>query len=118
MGESVTEGTILEWTVKVGDAVEDDETIVEISTDKVDMELPAPAGGHDHRDPRRGGETVTVGQVIAGWQVGAGRRRGQRRRARRQPAPRRPPAASAPSPTDGQALPRRPRASPPPRAST
>ena len=44
-GESVTEGTILEWAVKVGDAVEDGQTVVEISTDKVDMELPAPAGG-------------------------------------------------------------------------
>src|SRR4051812_14648660 len=44
-GESVTEGTILEWAVKVGDAVEDGQTVVEISTDKVDMELPAPASG-------------------------------------------------------------------------
>src|SRR5262249_4783594 len=44
-GESVTEGTILEWTVKVGDVVKDGDTVVEISTDKVDMELPAPAGG-------------------------------------------------------------------------
>ena len=41
-GESVTEGTILEWSVKVGDAVNDGDTVVEISTDKVDMELPAP----------------------------------------------------------------------------
>ena len=44
-GESVTEGTILEWSVKVGDAVKDGDTVVEISTDKVDMELPAPAAG-------------------------------------------------------------------------
>src|SRR3954468_4413896 len=42
-GESVTEGTILEWAVKVGDPVDDGQTVVEISTDKVDMELPAPA---------------------------------------------------------------------------
>ena len=48
-GESVTEGTILEWSVKVGDAVKDGDTVVEISTDKVDMELPAPASG---RSPR------------------------------------------------------------------
>src|SRR5262245_61126665 len=44
-GESVTEGTILEWAVKVGDTVADGQTVVEISTDKVDMELPAPAPG-------------------------------------------------------------------------
>src|SRR3979490_627296 len=44
-GESVTEGTILEWSVKVGDSVKQGDTVVEISTDKVDMELPAPAEG-------------------------------------------------------------------------
>ena len=42
-GESVTEGTIIEWSVKVGDVVKQGDTVVEISTDKVDMELPAPA---------------------------------------------------------------------------
>ncbi|MCW3056718.1 MAG: 2-oxoglutarate dehydrogenase, component, dihydrolipoamide succinyltransferase, partial [Solirubrobacterales bacterium] len=44
-GESVSEGTILEWQFKVGDPIRVDETIVEISTDKVDVELPAPASG-------------------------------------------------------------------------
>src|SRR6202044_3204423 len=44
-GESVTEGTILEWSVKVGDEVSGGDTVVEISTDKVDMELPAPSAG-------------------------------------------------------------------------
>ena len=44
-GESVTEGTILEWRVKAGDFIKRDDTIVEISTDKVDVELPAPASG-------------------------------------------------------------------------
>src|ERR1035438_8828359 len=44
-GESVTEGTILEWAVKVGDTVKNGDTVVEISTDKVDMELPAPEIG-------------------------------------------------------------------------
>ena len=71
-GESVTEGTILEWAVKVGDAVEDGETVVEISTDKVDMELPAPAAGTITEILAEEGETVTVGQVIARMQVGAG----------------------------------------------
>jgi 2-oxoglutarate dehydrogenase E1 component len=64
-GESVTEGTILEWSVKVGDEVKDGDTIVEISTDKVDMELPAPASGTITEILARDGETVTVGQVIA-----------------------------------------------------
>ncbi len=64
-GESVTEGTILEWAVKVGETVKQGDTVVEISTDKVDMELPAPS----HRDAlieilAEEGETVTVGQMI------------------------------------------------------
>jgi 2-oxoglutarate decarboxylase len=63
-GESVTEGTILEWSVKVGESVKDGDTIVEISTDKVDMELPAPTGGTLIEILAEEGETVTVGQVI------------------------------------------------------
>ena len=70
-GESVTEGTILEWAVKVGDAVADGDTIVEISTDKVDMELPAPAAGTITEIVAAEGETVTVGQVIARMQLGS-----------------------------------------------
>src|SRR4051812_34848096 len=70
-GESVTEGTILEWTVKVGDAVSDGDTVVEISTDKVDMELPAPAAGTITEILAEEGETVTVGQVIARMALGA-----------------------------------------------
>ena len=64
-GESVTEGTILEWSVKVGDSVKDGDTVVEISTDKVDMELPAPASGTITEILFEEGATVTVGQVIA-----------------------------------------------------
>src|SRR5437588_731990 len=64
-GESVTEGTILEWSVKVGEAVKEGDTVVEISTDKVDMELPAPASGTITEILAADGETVTVGQVIA-----------------------------------------------------
>jgi 2-oxoglutarate decarboxylase len=71
-GESVTEGTILEWSVKVGDAVKDGDTVVEISTDKVDMELPAPADGTITEILAEEGETVTVGQVVARMSVGAG----------------------------------------------
>jgi 2-oxoglutarate decarboxylase len=71
-GESVTEGTILEWSVKVGDQVKDGDTVVEISTDKVDMELPAPATGTIAEILAEEGETVTVGQVIARMTAGAG----------------------------------------------
>src|SRR3954469_3373425 len=71
-GESVTEGTILEWAVKVGDTVDDGQTVVEISTDKVDMELPAPTAGTITEILAEEGDTVTVGQVIARMQVGAG----------------------------------------------
>jgi multifunctional 2-oxoglutarate metabolism enzyme len=70
-GESVTEGTILEWHVKVGDAVKADATIVEISTDKVDVELPSPATGVVTELLVEEGDTVTVGQVIARIAVGA-----------------------------------------------
>ena len=70
-GESVTEGTILEWSVKVGDAVKQGDTVVEISTDKVDMELPAPATGTIAEILAQEGETVSVGQVIARMQAGA-----------------------------------------------
>ncbi|HEX8086292.1 MAG TPA: multifunctional oxoglutarate decarboxylase/oxoglutarate dehydrogenase thiamine pyrophosphate-binding subunit/dihydrolipoyllysine-residue succinyltransferase subunit [Solirubrobacteraceae bacterium] len=70
-GESVTEGTILEWAKQVGDSVEDGETVVEISTDKVDMELPAPAAGTITEILAEEGATVTVGQTIARMQVGA-----------------------------------------------
>src|ERR1700690_2923625 len=64
-GESVTEGTILEWRVKLGDFIKVDDTIVEISTDKVDVELPAPASGTVSEILVAEGDTVTVGQVIA-----------------------------------------------------
>jgi 2-oxoglutarate decarboxylase len=70
-GESVTEGTILEWHAKVGEFIKADDTIVEISTDKVDVELPAPASGTVSELLVQEGDTVTVGQVIARIVVGA-----------------------------------------------
>jgi len=71
-GESVTEGTILEWAVAPGDSVENGQTIVEVSTDKVDMQLPAPADGTITEILAAAGETVSVGQVIARLRVGGG----------------------------------------------
>src|SRR5439155_21652299 len=69
-GESVSEGTILEWHVKVGDFIKANDTIVEISTDKVDIELPSPGTGTVTEILIGEGETVTVGQVIARLAVG------------------------------------------------
>jgi len=63
-GESVTEGTILEWAVKVGQSVREGDTVVEISTDKVDMELPAPVSGTLVEILAEEGETVSVGQTV------------------------------------------------------
>ncbi len=45
MGESITEGTIIEWRKKIGDVVEMDEILLEIGTDKVDSEIPSPTAG-------------------------------------------------------------------------
>src|ERR687893_1025142 len=64
MGDSVTEGTVLEWHKQVGDQVEPDETLLEVSTDKVDAEVPAPAGGTLARILVEADETVPVGTVL------------------------------------------------------
>lgn len=65
MGESVVEATIIEWSKQVGDSVEEDETLLEISTDKVDSEVPAPASGTLIEIRAQADETIQVGQVIA-----------------------------------------------------
>ena len=65
MGESVMEGTVLEWKKAVGDAVEQDETLLEISTDKVDSEVPSPEAGTLLEILVEEGDTVDVGTPIA-----------------------------------------------------
>src|SRR4051794_22473967 len=70
MGESVTEGTILEWHVAEGDQVAEGDTVVEVSTDKVDAEVPAPANGTITRVLVQPDETVSVGQVLAEMSAG------------------------------------------------
>jgi len=64
MGESVAEGTIVRWIKKVGDAVDRDEPLFEISTDKVDAEIPAPAAGVLLQITVQEGETVPVDSVV------------------------------------------------------
>src|SRR5436190_10565364 len=65
MGESVAEGVILEWHKREGDPVEEGETVVEVSTDKVDAEVPAPVSGTLTKIHAQPDETVKVGQVLA-----------------------------------------------------
>src|ERR671926_986858 len=65
MGDSVAEGTVLEWRKQEGDQVEADETLVEISTDKVDAEVPSPASGRIVKIHAAEGETVAVGALLA-----------------------------------------------------
>ncbi|MEA2348741.1 MAG: 2-oxoglutarate dehydrogenase component [Thermoleophilaceae bacterium] len=71
MGESVTEGTVLEWLKQVGDPVELEEGIVEVSTDKVDTEVPSPAAGTLAEILVAADETVPVGTVLCRIAVGA-----------------------------------------------
>src|SRR5215813_662219 len=65
MGESVAEGTIVRWMKKVGDTVDRDEPLFEISTDKVDAEIPSPSAGIVAEIRAQEGETVAVNSVVA-----------------------------------------------------
>jgi pyruvate dehydrogenase E2 component (dihydrolipoamide acetyltransferase) len=65
MGESIAEGTVVRWIKRVGDAVERDEPLFEISTDKVDAEVPAPVAGVLTEIKVQEGETVAVNSVVA-----------------------------------------------------
>ena len=65
MGESIAEGTIVRWIKKVGDTVDRDEPLFEISTDKVDAEIPSPAAGVLAEIKVKEGETVAVNSVVA-----------------------------------------------------
>jgi pyruvate dehydrogenase E2 component (dihydrolipoamide acetyltransferase) len=72
MGESIAEGTVSVWLKKVGDKVERDEPIMEISTDKVDAEIPSPTAGTLVEIVVQEGETVEVGTVVAYVETEAG----------------------------------------------
>lgn len=65
LGETVIEGTITRWLKQEGESVEADEPLVEVSTDKVDSEIPAPSSGVLSKILAQEGETVSVGSVIA-----------------------------------------------------
>src|SRR3954451_8552569 len=65
LGETVTEGTITKWFKGVGDQIAEDEVLFEVSTDKVDSEVPSPAAGYIAEIKVPEGETVDVGSVLA-----------------------------------------------------
>ena len=70
LGESVTEGTVSRWLKQVGDTVAEDEPLLEVSTDKVDTEIPSPTAGVLLEIKAAEDETVEVGAVLA--RVGSG----------------------------------------------
>ena len=65
LGESITEGTIISWSVKVGDTVEEDDVLFEVSTAKVSAEIPSPVEGKVRQLLFNEGDTVAVGTVVA-----------------------------------------------------
>ena len=64
LGESITEATVSKWLKKVGDSVEVDEAIVELETDKVNLEVPSPLSGILSEINSKDGDTVEVGAVL------------------------------------------------------
>src|SRR5207253_9409826 len=71
MGESVTEGTVAKWLKQPGDTVREGEALVEVTTDKVDAEVPAPATGKLVKILADAGQTISVGAPLAEIEVGA-----------------------------------------------
>jgi 2-oxoglutarate dehydrogenase E2 component (dihydrolipoamide succinyltransferase) len=101
LGESVTEATIGRWFKKAGDAVAVDEPLVELETDKVTIEVPAPFAGTLGEIVAKDGETVAVGALLGQITEGAGGAKAAPAKAA-EPAPAKPaaaPAAAAPAPT-------------------
>src|SRR5271165_3211899 len=89
LGESVTEATIGKWFKHPGDAVAVDEPLVELETDKVTIEVPAPAAGVLAEIAAKDGETVAVGALLGQIQEGAGT---PAAKSAAKPAPANPPA--------------------------
>jgi 2-oxoglutarate dehydrogenase E2 component (dihydrolipoamide succinyltransferase) len=104
MGESITEGTITKWLKKVGDTVQRDEPIFEISTDKVDAEIPSPVAGVLSEIKVPEGSTVTINTVVAVIGGTAGKSIAPVAAAPTAPAPAAAtsPAAPSPAPAEGE----------------
>src|SRR5215813_8182340 len=95
LGESVTEATIGRWFKKAGEAVAVDEPLVELETDKVTIEVPAPSAGVLGEIIAKDGETVAVGALLGQINDGAGAAKAAAAPAAAKPAA---PAAAAPAP--------------------
>src|ERR1700712_3350446 len=106
MGESIAEGTLSKWLKKVGDPVKRDEPIFEISTDKVDAEIPAPSSGVLAEILVTEGQTVAVQTVVARLETDVNAPIAAPSAAT--PAPARPPAASAGGPPRKESTPEPP----------
>jgi pyruvate dehydrogenase E2 component (dihydrolipoyllysine-residue acetyltransferase) len=113
MGESIAEGTLSRWIKQVGDTVKRDEPIFEISTDKVDAEIPSPAAGVLAEILVTEGQTVAVQTVVAKIETEAGAGAAPAAAAPKAPAPERTPAPSAPSPPPPSTAAAPPRPAPP-----
>src|SRR2546428_7892308 len=101
MGESIAEGTVVRWIKKAGEKVERDEPLLEISTDKVDAEIPSPAAGTLSEILVQEGQTVSVNSVVArieGAGVGAGPSPGRVPAGDPAPTPKPAPPPAAPKP--------------------
>jgi 2-oxoglutarate decarboxylase len=103
MGDSVAEGTVLEWRVQVGDAVAVDDPLVEISTDKVDAEVPSPVAGTIAEILVDADQSAAVGSVLCRITAGAGAANGPAQPSAEPTETR--PAASAPTTNGGNATP-------------
>jgi pyruvate dehydrogenase E2 component (dihydrolipoamide acetyltransferase) len=110
MGESITEGTLTKWLKKVGDKVERDEPLFEISTDKVDAEIPSPVAGVLTEIKVQEGQTVTVNSIVAVIGGGAAAPAAAAKPATSAPAAA--PAAAAPAPAAAASAGEAPRSSP------
>jgi pyruvate dehydrogenase E2 component (dihydrolipoamide acetyltransferase) len=107
MGESIVEGTLTKWLKKPGDKVERDEPLFEISTDKVDTEIPSPVAGTLAEMLVQEGQTVGVNAIVARIEDGSGAAA----------APAQPAAAAAPPPAPAAEPPAAPAPPPPPQAA-
>src|SRR5437762_8697627 len=103
MGESIAEGTITKWMKKVGDTVKRDEPIFEISTDKVDAEIPSPVAGTLTEIRVQEGQTVAINTVVAViGEAGEQPAAAASAPAAAAPAPAPAPAAATPKPAPAQ----------------
>src|SRR5450631_4208188 len=107
MGESIVEGTLTKWLKKPGERIERDEPLFEISTDKVDTEIPSPAAGTLSEILVEEGKTVGINTVVARIDEGGGAAKpAEAAEPPAEPAPKAEPPAKAPAmPLVGQALP-------------